>query len=164
MNWDPVIAISEIVGVVAIIASLVYVGVQIRQSAKFARASVVNDTSMAWTSASALLAGDAELADIYVRGINNEPLSAVEKVRLEALIDIFMANMENIDHQYRSDLYFDEGDDKDVVDYLAPLYKTLMMSDVGKNWWSVVAPVSHTPSYFEKMDRIMKEWDTEENA
>ena len=163
MNWDAVIAVSEIVGVIAIIASLVYVGIQIRQSANFARASVINDTSVAWTNASAMLAQDAELADIYVRGIANVPLTPVETVRLEALIDIYMANLENIDHQYQTNLYFEEDDDKDIVDFLAPLYKSLLMSNVGKSWWSTIAPVSHTPSYFAKMNRIMKEWELGES-
>jgi hypothetical protein len=163
MNWDAIIAVSEIVGVIAIIASLVYVGIQIRQSASFARASVINDTSMAWTNASALLASDAELADIYLRGIDNETLTPVETVRLEALIDIYMTNLENIDHQYQSNLYFEEDDDKDVVDFLAPIYRPLLTSNVGKRWWSTIAPVTHTPSYFEKLDRIMKAWQEEKN-
>lgn len=164
MNWDAIIAVTEVIGVVALIASLVYVGKQIKQSANLARAGIVHDTSVAWTNVAAMLASDEDLADIYLRGVNSEALSPVETKRLESLIDIYMSNMEDIDHQYQSDLYFDEKDTVDIVDYLAPLYKDLMMSPVGRNWWATVAPISHTPSYFEKMGRIMKDWETEENA
>lgn len=164
MNWNAVIAITEIMGLVAIVASLIYVGKQIRQSATLARAGIVHDTSVAWANASAMLATDAELTDIYLRGVSGEALSPVETKRLESLIDVYMTNLEDIDHQYQSDLYFDEEDTKDVVDYLAPVHKDLMTSPVGRQWWATVAPISHTPSYFEKMNRIMKEWDAEKNT
>jgi hypothetical protein len=159
MNWDAVIAVTEVIGVIAIIGSLVYVGKQIRQSASLARAAIVHETSVAWTNASAMLATDAELTDIFLRGVAGEALSPVETKRLESLIDVYMTNLEDIDHQYQSDLYFDEEDTTDAVDYLAPLHKDLMLSPVGRNWWATVAPTLHTPSFFEKMNRIIKNWE-----
>ena len=159
MNWDAVIAVTEVIGVIAVIGSLVYVGKQIKQSANLARASIVHETSVAWANASAMLATDGELTDIYVRGIAGDALSPVETKRLESLIDVYMTNLEDIDHQYQSELYFDEADTLDVVDYLAPLHKNLMTSPVGKTWWATVAPISHTPSFFEKMSRIIKGWE-----
>jgi hypothetical protein len=164
MNWDAVIAGTEIIGVFAIIASLIYVGKQIRQSAILARAGIVHDTSVAWANAAALLATDANLTSIFLRGVAGEALSPVETKQLESLIDVYMTNLEDIDHQYQSDLYFDELDTIDVVTFLAPLYKDLMTSPVGRNWWATVAPVGHTPSYFEKMSKIMKEWETEKSV
>ena len=162
MNWDAVIAVTELLGLVAIVASLIYVGKQLKQNADLARASIVHETSVSWANASALLASDAELADIYLRGINGDELTAVEKTRLEALIDIYMNNLEDIDHQYKADLYFDEEDALDIVDYLAPLHKDLMMSPVGRNWWTTLAETIHTPSFYAKMDRIIKRWEQEE--
>lgn len=162
MNWDAVIAITEVVGVIAVIGSLIYVGKQIKQNANLARASIVHETSVAWANASAMLATDGELADIYVRGVNGESLSPAETKRLESLIDVYMANLEDIDHQYRSDLYFDEEDSVDVVDYVAPLYKELIMSPVGRNWWTTIAPVAQAPSFFAKMNRIVKSWEAGE--
>ena len=161
MNWDAIIAVTELLGLIAIVASLVYVGKQLKQNADLARASIIHETSVAWTNASALLASDAELTDIYLRGIKAHDLTAIETTRLEALIDIYMANLEDIDHQYKADLYFDEEDTLDIVDYLAPLYKDLMMSPVGRNWWATVAETTHTPSYYEKMNRIIKGWEAE---
>ena len=161
MHWDAIIAVAEIIGVIAIIASLIYVGVQVRQSTEFARAGIVNDTSTSWANASALLASDAELADIFVRGIENKSLTPVEALRLESLLDIYMANLENIEHQYRAGLYFDDDDDEDIVDYLAPLYKALLLSEVGRNWWENTAPISHTPHYYRKMNRIIEGWKAE---
>lgn len=164
MNWDAIIALTELLGLIAIVASLVYVGKQLKQNADLARASIIHETSVAWTDASALLASDAELTDIYLRGSKGAELSPVEQARLEALIEIYMSNLENIDHQYQSDLYFDEEDTLDIVEYLAPLYKDLMMSPVGRNWWATIAETLHTPSYYAKMNRIIGQWEAEENS
>ena len=46
MNWDAVIAVAEIVGVMAVIASLIYVAMQIRQNTAIARANIVHETSV----------------------------------------------------------------------------------------------------------------------
>ena len=108
MNWEAVVAVTEVIGVIALIASLVYVGIQIKQNANLARAGIVHNTSVAWANASAMLATDAELTDIYLRGVSGEALSPVDTKRLESLIDVYMTNLEDIDHQYQSDLYFDE--------------------------------------------------------
>ena len=164
MNWDAVIAVTEILGLIAIIASLVYVGKQLKQNADLARASIIHETSVAWTNASALIASDAELTDISLRGIQGDELTAVETARLEALIDIYMAILEDIDHQYKMDLYFDEEDTLDIVDYLAPLYKDLMMSPVGRNWWATIAETTHAPSFYKKMSRIIEEWEAEDHS
>ena len=45
MNFDAIIAVSEVIGVIAIIASLIYVATQIRQSATIARATIIHATN-----------------------------------------------------------------------------------------------------------------------
>jgi hypothetical protein len=72
MNWDAVIAVSEIIGVVAVIASLIYVGAQIRQNTDIARATIVHETSVSFSRIHELLADNEELSDIYVRGVAGE--------------------------------------------------------------------------------------------
>ena len=83
MNWDAIVAVVELVGVIAVIASLVYLAVQVKQSTAVARAAMVHATSELWASYGQMLASDGELADIYLRGINGEQLSPVETFRLE---------------------------------------------------------------------------------
>jgi hypothetical protein len=164
MNWDAIIAVAEILGVIAVIASLVYLAAQVKQSTDLARAAMVHATSELWASYTQMLAADGELADIYLRGINSEPLSPVETLRLEFVIEFYMSLLEDANHQYSSGLYFDEDDDTDLIEYIAPTYRALFRCPVGRHWWATVAPNSTPPSLYAKMNKIMKNWDTEESA
>ena len=161
MNWDAVGAISEIVGVVAIIASLIYVAIQIRQSTDIARATIVHETSVSFSRFHELLAADAELADIYLRGVKGEDLTEIDTRRFNSLIEITMAYLDDVDHQYKSDLYFDEDDDIDLILYIAPTYRKFFCSPLFRKWWKDVAPDSTTPSMYFKMSEIMASWDAE---
>ena len=161
MNWDAVIAVSEIIGVVAVIASLIYVGAQIRQNTDLARATIVHETSVSFSRIHELLADNAELSDIYVRGVAGEELSVVDARRFTSLIEITMAYLEDVDHQWKSGLYFDEDDDTDIVVFLAPTHREFFSSPVFREWWRQVAPDSTTPSLFVKISNILANWDAE---
>ena len=81
MNWDAVVAVSEVIGVVAVIASIIYLAIQVKQSTDLARAGMVHDTSASWASYHAMIAADAGLADIYVRAVKGEVLTSAETLR-----------------------------------------------------------------------------------
>lgn len=74
MNREAVSAIAEIVGVIAVIASLIYVGLQIKQNSAIARANIVHETNTAALRIQGLIAQDAALAAIYKKDTSNIPL------------------------------------------------------------------------------------------
>ena len=160
MNWDAVIGFAEIIGVIAIVVSLVYVAAQIRQNTDIARAMIVHETSVSFMHFHETLASEAELADLFHRGTCGEELSDVETVRFQSLVEMYMALMEDIDHQYKSDLYFDEEDGVDIIEYIAPTFRPLMSSPVARDWWKNMGPHSVTPSLYKKMSEIMVKWDS----
>jgi len=164
MNWDAVIAVAEIVGVLAIIASLIYLAAQIKQSTMLGRAEMVHATSDLWGNYTRMLATDGELADIYLRSLQGEQLTPVETLRMQFIIETYMGLLEDSDHQYKSDLYFDEEDEIDLVEFIAPTFKELFQSPVGRHWWATIAENSTTPSLYAKMNKIMQKWDAEESA
>ncbi len=109
-----------------------------------------------------MLATNGELADIFVRGTNGEALTPAETLRLESVIEVYVTLLEDVDHQYKSKLYFDEEDEEDIIEFIAPTYRKLFRSPVGRRWWVTVAANSTTPSLFAKMDRIISQWDVED--
>ena len=161
MNWDAVVGFAEIIGVVAIVVSLVYVAAQIRQNTDIARAMIVHETSVSFMHFHETIASEGELADLFYRGTCGEELSNVETVRFQSLVEMYMALMEDIDHQYKSDLYFDEDDNVDIIEFMAPTYRPLMSSPIAKDWWKNIGPHSTTPSLYKKMSEIMEKWDNE---
>jgi len=68
MNWSAIGAIGEIIGAVAVVVSLVYLAVQIRQSSAVTKSMAIQN----WASTSALeksaVFSDPEFAALVVRG------------------------------------------------------------------------------------------------
>ena len=103
MNWEAVSAIAEVVGVIAIVVSLIYVSIQIRQNTKVARAATRQAIADSTENLGNDLLNNGEIAEIFVKHINGEELSAVESLRLQARCYRDMQHWENIYYQ------FDEG-------------------------------------------------------
>ncbi len=107
MNWEAVGAIAEILGVIAVIGSLIYVGRQINQNTQIARANIVHETAILSNQIFQLIAQDSELADIYGRGTTGVSLNGVDLQRFTALVTMYMTWLEDIDSQASAGLYFD---------------------------------------------------------
>ena len=170
MNWEAVVAIVELVGLLAVVASLVYVAVQVRQNSELisqntfvARSSMVHETSVSYARFFEMIAESSELASIYRRGTYCEELDPIEITRFESLLEVYFANLEDADHQYKSDLYFDEEDDTDLVEYMAPTFRPLLSSQYGSDWWERSAKDTCTPSFYNKIQNIRAGWSAEQN-
>ena len=118
MNWAAINAISEVIGTVAIVATLIYVAVQIRQSTSIARATIIHETNSDSIRLSECIAMDAELAAIYQKGTNGESLSGTDLVRYLALIEMHLAWFEDVDSQAEANLFFQDDELRDVVEFL----------------------------------------------
>jgi hypothetical protein len=71
MNWDAIDAIGQIVGATGVIASLLYLSVQVRVDAKATRAAAVHGQLEAFRGFLHMVAADGELSAIYLRGIRD---------------------------------------------------------------------------------------------
>ena len=65
MNWDAIGAIGEVVGAIAVVATLFYLAFQIRQNTRMSRAIMTKDLLLASTSAILDLASNDRLAEIW---------------------------------------------------------------------------------------------------
>lgn len=99
MNWEAIGAIGEIIGAIAVVASLVYLATQIRQSTKVARSATRQAIAESAQRLGQDLMDDTGMAEILVRHINGEEISAVEKIRLQARCYRDMRHWENIHYQ-----------------------------------------------------------------
>ena len=102
MNWDAIVAIVEIVGLLAVVASLVYLAIQVRQNSQLisqntfvARSAMVHETSAFYARFFELIADNSELASIFHRGKNSEDLGPVELERFEALLEVYFTSLED---------------------------------------------------------------------
>lgn len=76
MNWEAISTIAEIVGAGGVIASLIYLAIQIRQSTKVSRAEMTKDLYLASRTAIMDIASNDALAKIStdIRQFENEDL------------------------------------------------------------------------------------------
>jgi hypothetical protein len=168
VNWEAVVAVVEVIGLLAVVASLVYLAIQVRQNSELisqnttvARASMVHETSVFYARFFEMIAESPSLAGIYRRGLDSESLDPDEKLRFESLLAVYFSSLEDMDHQYKSDLYFDEDDDTDLVEFMELEYKRMLESKHGKEWWERTARDCSTPSFFAKIERIRSKWGLE---
>ena len=104
MNWEAISAIAEVVGVMAIVVSLIYVSIQIRQNTKVARAATRQAVADATENLGNDLLNNGDIAEILVKHINGAELSAVESLRLQARCYRDMQHWENIYYQFNEGL------------------------------------------------------------
>ena len=85
INWDAVAALSEAFGVIAVVTSLIFVGLQIRQSANASKVEAARNISAEWRSVYKGAADSRQLADIIYRGgIDHESLDGVDLMQYNA--------------------------------------------------------------------------------
>lgn len=68
MDWDAIGAMGEILGAAAVVASLAYLAVQIRQNTRSVRSSSFHAVADSFNQLNSALARDRELARIFRRG------------------------------------------------------------------------------------------------
>ena len=131
MNWEALGAIAEILGSVGVILTLIYLAVQIRQSAKESHANSVHLLNLQIATIGDRLSNDAEMADIWVRGSESmASLLPAEKVRYgAALAQIFIASST----QYY--LYSRKLVPGEMYDYVIAQLRDTLARPAVREWW-----------------------------
>ncbi len=132
MNWEAVGAISEIVGAIAVVVSLLYLGLQIRIQNAESRAAAMHDFYVGWRESSASFI-DGALAEIFVKAnANFDSLTEPERLRLlgglHGLIRLFEEAF--FQHQQKR---LTPG----LWDAINRQYSSLFSSPVYKKYWEM---------------------------
>jgi hypothetical protein len=105
MNWDAASAVTEIVGAIAVIATLFYLAVQIRQNTQITISNIREQRMGATQEIIFKWADEAELLDKIER---NEEIEGIERTRALMIIRAVFRNWESHVHQHRNGLFEDE--------------------------------------------------------
>ena len=94
---------AEVLGGVAILVSLLFVGVQLRQSNSLAATDALREGTQLWTDAYVYAFGTEESTAFFARAINRcDELSMAERGRFFAAFSKLMSAYDNIFNQYES--------------------------------------------------------------
>jgi hypothetical protein len=165
MNWDAIGAVGELIGAIAVIATLFYLAVQIRQNSRavertneFANANSIHETNAFYSQVFAMLAQDAELADIYDRALRHESLNSIETVRFTSFMNSYFAWLEDVYHQQTENVGFralPEITDTSFFDVCGPYVAKLLSTPAGAGWWDRDPSHQFLPEFVALIDAFM---------
>ena len=155
MNWDALGSVAEMLGAVAVVASLFYIGSQIRYSAKVARANAFQNlaTSMIEINASMML--DPDFVDLASRALEGEELEGVQYRQYTVLVTNVLRYMEVVHYQVQLGVL-----DAEDMARVSPIAANHLNTIVGKRFWEGTR--SRYPADFQAfIDKAIADLGTE---
>jgi hypothetical protein len=96
MNWEAIGAVGETVGALAVLVTLIYLAMQIRQNTRSVQAAAVDSANSQVSKIREVIFADANVANMYRRG-NEDParLSEDDTIRYRLLMHNIMLALSN---------------------------------------------------------------------
>ena len=154
MNWDAIGASAEVIGVVTILLSLIYVAVQVRQSNKIAQGEAERDLHHHWMQGLESLVADKWTTETFLRGLADfDSLTSVEKTRLSyKLIEL------NVVYAAMLELNEKGMVSTKLTEQCGDVIFSYIMTPGGRRWWELNGPFQTNRDLINQ--RIELEGDT----
>jgi len=151
MNWDAIGAIGEILGAVAVLITLIYLAMQIRQNTEQARLNSIQAVNSSNDSAFEPIY-IPENSAIFTKGQSSfASLSEHEKQVFHMLMTRLIASFDSTTYQYSQG-----SNDEELYWGTAAFYSTFIKRPGGSQWWArEKAPFSK--SCVENLDNPVRE-------
>jgi len=148
-NWKE---ITELAGIVAIVVSLVFVGMQLQQTQAVAIAEMdANDLANQIEESNLMI----ENADVWVRGNADEELTPVESVIYERLIQITNNSFYSVIQQYIGLVGSEEIRETFIVEFAAFLYEN---PGARRVWRAREERLKHYKETVNPEDQVSSDW------
>ncbi|HZZ35922.1 MAG TPA: hypothetical protein VFE03_09370 [Caulobacteraceae bacterium] len=86
MSLEQASYLSQIAGSIAVVVSLIYIGIQLHQNTAQLKRSESNATLSQSSTFRHMIIADRDVAQLWSAGLRNEPLEAVDRLRFESLL------------------------------------------------------------------------------
>lgn len=101
MNWDAIGAAAEVLGALAVVTTLLYLSLQIRQYSVGMSSATFHSSMQGFNQINSMLVQDPTLALTYEKGMNDpESLTAEEQVQVVWLMRCYVNIFENLYQQF----------------------------------------------------------------
>ena len=90
MNREELKDLFDIIGIVAIVASLIFVAFEIRTNTASNKISIEQNYSANWLEINAALAQSNDLAEVYEKGLAGEELTRSEARQFDGIVSMFL--------------------------------------------------------------------------
>ena len=146
--------LAQIVASVGVVLSLIFVGLQIRQSTAVLQRNEHNSTMEQWTVIRMAIAKHRELAELMTAGLDGErPLDAADQLRLEQMLqENAWAAFHIWDRTQRG--VFPKGTFEQTG---GALLRIILKTPRGRAWWQGAKSVGFVPDYVADVDAVLAE-------
>ena len=136
MNWDAIGAIGEVIGGAAVIASLLYLAIQIRNSSAIARAESQRDL-LSITPIMSLTTSNRQLIEVIQAALDDfDRLPNVDQAQFHSWAHLISAITESAFRMHRSGMI----DDAMYTGYRGA-FLGLITTTGGAQWWKITQPL-----------------------
>jgi hypothetical protein len=124
-------AVGEFVGAIAVVVTLAYLTIQIRQNTATSRAVSRQTLIDGWAGSQGQFQNDPELLRIYAKGIMEwSTMSNTEKTQFDVGMAQFLSNLQNGILLRKAGML-----DQQTLDTIAGFMLTCIRSEGGAQWW-----------------------------
>jgi len=152
MTLEQVFFLSQTIGAVAVVASLIFVGWQIKDNTKALQRHEHNNTMAQWTVIRMAIVNSGEVAELMTAGLRGERiLSAAEQLRLEQYLqEQTWACFHIWDRTQRG--IFPKG----TFELTGGAYlRDILMTAVGGAWWRGAKNAGFIPAFVAQVDALL---------
>lgn len=131
MNWDAIGALGEIIGAVAVVASVAYLAIQIRGQTAQSKLAATREINANRDSLLDLLIGDREVLSLYLRAIRDyENMPQEDRIRASFMLQ---RTLRTLEQQY---LHIEKGHmDPAFFDSMERTYFEAFTFPGFHQWW-----------------------------
>ena len=146
MQLEQLAYVSEIVGAIAILVSIVFLAIEVRRNTNESKRHSVEDATSHRNRFVRMIASDKELADLVGRGLTGEGLSTGQWFRFNMFLYAIFVEFELNQRKYRT------GDmDQDLSEAWLEAYRWWLQFPGVRTWWSN-EPAGYTDEFRKYVD------------
>ena len=150
MNWDAISAVGEVVGSIAVVVTLIYLAVQIRQNTKSVQSAALEGTVNTAIATRQAIFENPEMANIINRGMkNHKDLNEDELFRFRLSVQNTLWGIWNIHAQSQL-----TGLSSNVWEAQKPFILRMLTSPGGAWFWHVYK-IEFESSFANELEQIL---------
>jgi hypothetical protein len=152
MNWEAIGAIAELTGGIAVLVTLLYLAVQIRQTNRMQRQQICIEQTNRCCAAGHVIATNSEFADIFQKSLLGKELTSNEFMRLSGYLFSILTDFEEMYYTNKA------GGQPEFRWHSLQLHiHTQLKPNTGGNvWWHATKRGLYTPEFIQRVDRLLE--------
>jgi len=157
MNWDAIVAISQLIAAVGVILSLVFVGLQVRQNTAALQRNEHNSTMAEWSVIRMAIAENRDIAELMTAGLNAErSMDAADQLRLEQMLAEYAWASFHIWDRTQRGVFPKRTFEATAGVMMCDLLRTPR----GEAWWRSAKHVGFIPGFVADVDALLQKQES----